>query len=88
VAAVTGFVPLLGVAVARRHALRPALRLERSRLEASGIRTRPDEHVGAMLALYLLVAHVAGLSRLLGARQGRRLARKGAGPAYGDTGSG
>jgi glycosyltransferase involved in cell wall biosynthesis len=72
---VVTFVPVLGVALARRHALRPALRLQRRRLEASGLRAGLRDELRALSALYFVVAYVAGLGRVRGWIEGRRLAR-------------
>jgi hypothetical protein len=71
------FVPVLGVAVARRrYALRPALRLERSRLVAAGVTPSRRDLLRAMLALYSIVGYVAGVARVRGRLEGRRLARR------------
>jgi glycosyltransferase involved in cell wall biosynthesis len=69
------FVPLVGVALARRRALRPIARLYRPRLEACGVTASRSNELRALLVLYLVVAYVAGLAQLRGWIHGRRLAR-------------
>ena len=65
-------VPPLGVALARRRADRRAFRLERTRLEEVGVRASPREELLAMLALYGLVAPVAGAAQLASLGAGTR----------------
>ena len=69
------FVPVLGVARARRHALRPVWGLHRTRLEASGVRPSLRDNLRVLPVLYFVVAYVAGFARARGWLIGRRLAR-------------
>jgi glycosyltransferase involved in cell wall biosynthesis len=73
------FVPVVGVALARRHALRPVWRLCRPRLEACGLEAGWRQDLRALPFLYFIVAYVAGLGRTRGWLEGRRLARTWAG---------
>ena len=66
-------VPGLGVAVARHDAHRPIWRLEPSRLRASGLRPGWRSNLRAMVLLYFVVAHVAGVAQLRGWLEGRRM---------------
>jgi GT2 family glycosyltransferase len=81
-------VPVLGVALARRGALRPMLGLERTRLERAGLRPTRSQEAHAVVLLYFVVAYVAGTARLVGWLEGRRLARAGYGPRYAATAAG
>jgi GT2 family glycosyltransferase len=76
IAALLTFVPFVGVALARRSALRPVWRLCKRRLDASSLRPRRRDEARALCILYLLVAYVAGVGRVLGWLEGRRLARR------------
>jgi GT2 family glycosyltransferase len=69
-------VPLVGVALARRHALRPVATLYRPRLAAA--RVEPDRlaTLRAVALLYLVVAPVAGLGRAQGWLGGLRATRR------------
>lgn len=67
--------PIVGVMQARRHALRPAFRLNRPRLVSSGIAPSWRHDVRAMSRLYFHVAYVAGFARIRGWRDGRGLRR-------------
>ena len=58
--------PIVGVAVARRKALRPAGRLHRPRLEAAGLSAGWRHDLRALPVLYLVVAYTAGLAQLRG----------------------
>ena len=60
------FIPFLGVALARRRALRPAAGLHRKRLAAAGVRSGLRNDIRALPVLYLVVATVAALGRLTG----------------------
>ena len=60
------FVPFIGVALARRHALRPIARLCRSRLVAAGLNPGWREDLRAIPLLYCVVAYVAGFGRTKG----------------------
>ena len=66
------FVPFLGVALARRNALRPVAGLQRHRLVAAGLRPSWRDSARALPVLYLLVAYVAVFGRVLGWLEGRR----------------
>ncbi|MBP1687534.1 MAG: hypothetical protein H6Q33_3677 [Deltaproteobacteria bacterium] len=76
-------VPILGVMIARRKALRPVSGLHRPRLRACGVSPRWRDDLRALPLLYLVVSYVAGLGRVLGRLEGCRLARAGAAPTYG-----
>lgn len=76
-------IPILGVVIARRKALRPAHCLYRPRLQTVAIKLRLRDDLRALAALYFVVCYVAGAGRTLGWLRGRRLAREGAGPVYG-----
>ncbi len=80
VAGAFALVPIVGVAVARRHALRPMGRLHRPRLRASGVRAGWRDDVRALPVLYLVVAYTAGLAQLRGWMHGRGMALRFAGP--------
>jgi len=80
---VLALVPIFGVMIARRQALRPITRLYRPRLQACGLRPRWRDHLCALTLLYFVVSYVAGLARILGRIEGSRLARAGATPTYG-----
>jgi GT2 family glycosyltransferase len=60
------FVPVLGVAQARRHAFRSARRLERARLEAAGLTPTWTDELRALAVLYSVVGYVSSLARLRG----------------------
>lgn len=66
------FVPVLGVAIARRRALRPAAALSRARLAAAGLRPGLGQVLETMLLLYSAVACVAAAARIVGWWEGRR----------------
>jgi hypothetical protein len=74
---VTAFVPVIGIARARRQALRPALGLDRSRLAATGVESHWGKNLRGLALLYFLVAYVAGLGRASGwlAQSSRRIQR-------------
>lgn len=72
---VPGFVPIWGVAQARRHALRPVWRLQRARLEAAGLSPTRREEARALVSLYVLVGYVSAVARTRGWLEGRRQAR-------------
>ena len=74
------FVPILGTALARRNALRPAWRLQRQRLRSAGLPPRLQYELRALPVLYFVVAYAAGFGRVRGWLQGRRLARDWTGP--------
>jgi len=67
------FVPIVGVALARRHALRPIATLHRPRLVTAGLNPGWREDLRAMPTLYFVVAYVAGLARTRGWLEGMRL---------------
>ncbi len=71
---VVTFVPLCGVVMARRQALRPSFRLQRHRLEAAGIAPGRLAELRALAVLYLLVGYVAALARTRGWIDAQRLA--------------
>ncbi len=75
-------VPVLGVVIARRNALRPAFSLDRGRLRACSVRPRVRDEVLAIAALYLVVCYVAVSARTCGWLRGLRLLREGRGPQY------
>jgi glycosyltransferase involved in cell wall biosynthesis len=66
-------VPVLGVMIARRRALRPAFRLCQERLETSNVTLNLRDAVLAIAALYCIVSFVAGTGRVLGWLKGLRL---------------
>jgi GT2 family glycosyltransferase len=72
----TAFVPIVGVARARRNALRPALHLQRGRLRAAGVDPGWRPTIRALFVLYFVVAYVAGYARSRGWAEGRRVMRK------------
>lgn len=76
VSSVLTLTPIVGVVRARRHALRPALRLNRPRLVSAGIAPTWRHDLRAMPVVYFLVAYVAGFARFRGWRDGRRMARE------------
>jgi len=76
IAGAFAFVPLVGVVLARRQALRPASRLHRARLEASGVTADWRQDVRALPVLYLVVAYTAGFAQLRGWVLGRRMVRE------------
>jgi GT2 family glycosyltransferase len=80
-------IPVVGVARARRHAFRPAARLCRERLQASGIHAGLKEDLRSLPLLYFVVAYVAGAGRARGWLEGRRLAREGRGPVFASVSS-
>jgi glycosyltransferase involved in cell wall biosynthesis len=63
-------VPVLGIALARRAAFRPAASLSQPRLRAAGITPRRRDHLRALPVLYLPVAAAAGGGRVRGWIQG------------------
>ena len=67
-------VPLVGPAVTRRHNSRPALRLSRRRLRASGLHPSLRAELRALFLLYFVAAPANGLARARGWRAGRRAA--------------
>ena len=69
------FVPILGTALARRNALRPAWKLQRKRLRLAGLPPRLQHELRALPVLYFVVAYVAGFGRVRGWLHGRRLAQ-------------
>ncbi len=75
VAVLTSFVPVLGVAWARRKALRSAFTLHQSRLEAAGLVLDGMQTTIALTALHLVVAYVAGVAQVVGWAQGRKMRR-------------
>ncbi len=79
-------VPVLGVMLARRNALRPAFDLQQERLRASNVKPRWRERILAVAALYCVICFVAVAGRSLGWLKGARLARQGAGPVYSTPG--
>jgi hypothetical protein len=68
-------VPLLGPALTRRNNFRPALRLSRRRLRASGLSPSLGAELRALVLLYLVAAPASGVARARGWRAGRRTAR-------------
>lgn len=75
-------VPFVGVALARRRALRSANRLSRARLGAASVRPSFVDDLRALAALHFVVSYVAGAGRLSGWLEGWRQARAGLGPSY------
>jgi len=71
--AILEFVPFYGAAIARRRALRPLVRLYRPRLEMTGIPATWRDDLRTLSILYLFVAYIAGLGRVRGWLEGRRL---------------
>jgi GT2 family glycosyltransferase len=85
-ASVATLVPVLGVALARRHALRSAGSLERSRLRAAGLTPSWWSGARALFVLYAWVGWVATLARLCGWLEARRPATEsGSGAAEHDS---
>jgi GT2 family glycosyltransferase len=81
------FVPVLGVALARREALRPIGRLASARLCDAGLPQSAWGEACALGLLYTLVGHVASLARFFGwlaARRGARPHVPGSDPARSD----
>ena len=76
-------IPILGVALARRQALRPAFSLDRPRLRACGITPTWCDDLRILPLLYLLVAPIATLAQLRGWLDGVWLASQGTQPVYG-----
>lgn len=76
IAGALSFVPVLGVVLARRQALRPAGHLYRPRLEASGVSAGWRQDLRTLPILYMLVAYTAGFAQVRGWMAGRRLARR------------
>jgi glycosyltransferase involved in cell wall biosynthesis len=72
----TIFIPILGVAIARRRVLRSPWALERRRLDAAGLAPHVGRELRALSLLYLFAAYVGGVARVGGWREGRRLARE------------
>ncbi len=83
--AILTFIPFLGVAIARRRALRPIAALDRRRLQEAGVAPGAGELARALGALYLVVAYVAALARARGYVRGKRTRIR---PAYGLAGCG
>ncbi len=84
-------VPVLGVALTRRDALRPAWRLDRARLRAAGLDSSWWDELQALGILYTIVGGVAALARLSGwvaSRAGGRGARETSRPALDDVAPG
>lgn len=75
--------PVVGVIIARRQALRPVLSLYWPRLEVCGVTASWREDLRTLPLLYFVVSYVAGAGRVRGWLEGRRLARDGAKPTYG-----
>jgi hypothetical protein len=73
---------------ARRDALRPALRLQRQRLEESGLAPSALAELGAMARLYLVIAYVAKLARARGWIDGHGFVRRGDRPRLADFSAG
>jgi GT2 family glycosyltransferase len=69
------FVPVLGVVLARRAALRPICTLQRSRLRHGGLEPGLLEDLRALPVLYFLAAYVGGVARVRGWLDGRRTDR-------------
>lgn len=67
--------PGIGVALARRQALRPWWRLSRRRLRDAGLNPNPLQHLGAIALIHGFVAFVAVLGRLRGWIDGVRMRR-------------
>ena len=59
------FVPVVGVAIARRRALRPATRLCQPRLVSAGVSPGPGREMRAVLLLYFTVACVAAVAQIV-----------------------
>jgi GT2 family glycosyltransferase len=74
--ALTNLVPVMGVVIARRRALRPVWRLQESRLHAAHLVPTAFRTVLALLALHSLVAPVAVAARVRGWAEGSRLRRR------------
>lgn len=74
------FVPVFGAMMARRHALRPLLRLHRPRLRAAAVAPAWRQELGAVLLIYSVICYVAGAGRVLGWLDG--LTGRVAAPAY------
>ncbi len=72
------FVPVLGVAFARRSALRPVATLSRPRLRLASVTPTRRQELRALLLLYFVVSWVAGAAQIRGWVGGRRLARRAA----------
>jgi glycosyltransferase involved in cell wall biosynthesis len=70
--AILTFVPVLGVALARRRALRPVWKLYQPRFNMTGLRFTWYDELWALLILYVLVGYVAGLGLVLGWIEGVR----------------
>ena len=66
------FIPLVGLAVARRRALRPIARLDHRRIASSGMRAGRSQELAAVALLYFLVAPVAAAGRVRGLLEGWR----------------
>jgi GT2 family glycosyltransferase len=66
------FVPVLGVALARREAFRPAGRLQHERLRAAGVTVSWWDEVRALGLLYAVVGYISSLARVRGWLQSRR----------------
>jgi hypothetical protein len=81
------FVPVWGVALTRREALRPIGRLASARLRDAGLTASAWGEACAIGILYTLVGHVASFARFLGwlaARRGARPQAPGSDPARTD----
>jgi GT2 family glycosyltransferase len=84
-------VPVLGVALTRRDALRAAARLDRARLRAAGLDPSAWDELRGLAMLYTLVGALATLARLSGwvaSRAGGRGARETPRPALDDVAPG
>lgn len=81
------FIPVLGIALTRREALRPIGRLASARLGDAGLATSAWREACALGLLYTLVGHVASFARFVGwlaARRGARPQAPGSDPARSD----
>lgn len=84
-------VPVLGVALTRRDALRPPWRLDRARLRAAGLDPSAWDELRGLAMLYTIVGAAASLARLSGWavwRAGARGARETPRPALDDVAPG
>jgi hypothetical protein len=75
IGSVLGWVPILGLARARRDSLQPAWRLHRGRLADSRVTPGWRAELRALAALHFYVAYVIRLARVRGWLEGRRLRR-------------
>ena len=74
-------IPILGVILARRRVLRSPWRLEVRRLKAAGVAPCLGQSLRTLPLLYFVVAYVAGVARIRGWLEGRRLAPNASGSA-------